>query len=127
MDLIRDLQLFLCSCYLLAVVTVRSVSAIVPISVRSVSAIVPISVRSVSAIVPISVRSVSATVPISVRSVSATVPISVRSFMLVVMMMGMRMMVAYVTGIAAIADDAIIAAITDEATKCKCLVYNKRT
>jgi ABC-type sugar transport system permease subunit len=42
--------------------------------------------------------------------------------------MGMRMMmVAYVAGIAAIADDAIIAAITDEATKCKCLVYNKRT
>ena len=106
----RDRQLFLCSCYLLAVVTVRSVSATVPISVRSVSATVPISVRSVSA-----------TVPISVRSVSAMI-------MLVVMMMGMRMMmVAYVAGIAAIADDAIIAAITDEATKCKCLVYNKRT
>ena len=88
----RDRQLFLCSCYLLAVVTVRSVSA---------------------------------TVPIFVRSVSATVPAMI---MLVVMMMGMRMMmVAYVAGIAAIADDAIIAAITDEATKCKCLVYNKRT
>src|SRR5215472_9462063 len=77
--------------------------------------------------VPTAVRSVAATVPTAVRSVAATVPTTVRSVAAIVVVVMVMVMVADVAGITAIANDAIIAAISDDATICKSLVYKNRT